>query len=121
MATTSRREGLPYRPAIDGLRALAVSAVVLYHLDGLGIAGGYLGVDLFFVISGYLITGLLCLEIESRGRIDFTGFYERRVRRLLRQSWQRLLRPVKPLHLRSGFGGTPIQPQSVSPVRGKRR
>lgn len=74
---------LKYLPAIDGLRALAVSAVVLYHLHGGGIAGGYLGVDLFFAISGFLITGLLCLEIEASGRVDFVGFYERRVRRLL--------------------------------------
>jgi peptidoglycan/LPS O-acetylase OafA/YrhL len=65
------------------LRALAVAAVVLYHLGLPRVRGGYLGVDLFFVLSGYLITGLLVGEWEGRGRISFRRFYARRARRLL--------------------------------------
>lgn len=70
-------------PEIDGLRALAVLSVVLYHANVPGFSAGYLGVDIFFVISGYLITGLLHHEGRSTGRIDFVAFYARRFRRLL--------------------------------------
>lgn len=70
-------------PEIDGLRALAVLAVVLYHANVPGFNAGYLGVDIFFVISGYLITGQLHNEGQHTGRIDFVAFYARRFRRLL--------------------------------------
>jgi peptidoglycan/LPS O-acetylase OafA/YrhL len=74
------------RPALDGLRAVAVTAVLAYHLQGGGSAavlrGGFLGVDLFFVLSGYLITGLLLDEHRRDGRIDLRAFWARRVRRL---------------------------------------
>jgi peptidoglycan/LPS O-acetylase OafA/YrhL len=70
-----------YLPAIDGLRAIAVLAVVAYHV-GLG-GAGYIGVDIFFVISGYLITCLLRDEKAERDRIDFMAFYARRARRIL--------------------------------------
>jgi peptidoglycan/LPS O-acetylase OafA/YrhL len=70
-------------PAIDGLRALAVFAVVLYHLGISWIPGGFLGVDLFFVISGYVITRLILDSIESANGLDITEFYAARVRRLL--------------------------------------
>ncbi len=70
-------------PEIDGLRAVAVLAVVLYHANVPGFSAGYLGVDIFFVISGYLITGLLHHEGQHTGRIDFLAFYARRFRRLL--------------------------------------
>lgn len=69
-----------YRPDIDGLRGVAVLMVVLFHA-GLGFKGGYVGVDVFFVISGYLITGLLFKELD-RGGIDLAGFWERRLRRI---------------------------------------
>ncbi|MFT3896962.1 MAG: acyltransferase family protein [Thermomonas sp.] len=73
--------GIRYRPEIDGLRAIAVLAVVLYHA---GVGGaGYVGVDLFFVISGYLITSILLAEAQATGGISLLGFYARRVRRIL--------------------------------------
>lgn len=68
---------------LDGLRALAVSAVVVYHLGAGWLPGGFLGVDAFFVISGFLITTLLLAEFERSGRIRFGAFYLRRARRLL--------------------------------------
>ena len=70
-------------PAIDGLRALAVVAVVLYHLGINWIPGGFLGVDLFFVISGYVITRLILDSIESANGLDIREFYAARIRRLL--------------------------------------
>ncbi|WP_374012384.1 acyltransferase family protein [Pseudoxanthomonas koreensis] len=70
-----------YRPDIDGLRAIAVLAVVLYHF-GIGpLHGGFVGVDVFFVISGYLITGIIHREIQA-GTFTFADFYERRIRRI---------------------------------------
>ena len=69
-------------PAIDGLRALAVFAVVLYHLGISWIPGGFLGVDLFFVISGYVITRLILDSIESTNGLDIKKFYAARIRRL---------------------------------------
>ncbi len=74
---------LDYRPALDGLRGIAVLAVIAYHLDVPGFAGGFLGVDLFFVLSGALITTVLLLERDRRGRIDYVRFWARRARRLL--------------------------------------
>ena len=77
------KRGIQYIPAIDGLRAVAVIAVVLYHLGIEWIPGGFLGVDLFFVISGYVITRLLLDSIQQRGGLDLREFYLARVRRLL--------------------------------------
>src|SRR3989442_10652423 len=71
-----------YRPGIDGLRALAVMGVLLYHAGVRWTPGGLLGVDLFFVISGFLITSLLIGELQRSGRIALAGFYGRRARRL---------------------------------------
>lgn len=71
-----------YRRDIDGLRAVAILPVVLYHARIPGVSGGYVGVDVFFVISGFLIAGIIASEIE-RGRFTVTGFYERRARRIL--------------------------------------
>ena len=69
-----------YRKDIDGLRAIAVAAVIVFHLGFA--ATGFLGVDVFFVISGYLITGIVLDDI-ARGRFTFADFYRRRVRRIL--------------------------------------
>ncbi|MFD0857991.1 acyltransferase family protein [Roseovarius aquimarinus] len=71
-----------YRPEIDGLRAVAVIPVILFHAGFAGFAGGYVGVDVFFVISGYLITTILIGEREA-GTYSLLGFYERRARRIL--------------------------------------
>jgi peptidoglycan/LPS O-acetylase OafA/YrhL len=71
-----------YRPEIDGLRAIAVMAVVLFHLGIEPLAGGFVGVDVFFVISGYLITQLILARV-ARGDFSLAGFYLRRIRRLL--------------------------------------
>ena len=72
-----------FRPDIEGLRAVAVIAVVLYHADIPGVAGGYIGVDVFFVISGFLITGLLWREVSAANTIRLGRFYGARARRLL--------------------------------------
>ena len=74
---------MPYVPALDGLRALAVAAVLLYHGDVSWMPGGFLGVEVFFVISGYLITALLLAERQSTGGTAFLKFWARRARRLL--------------------------------------
>ena len=74
--------GIRYIPAIDGLRAVAVIAVMLYHLGFSWIPGGFLGVDLFFVISGYVITRLLLDSIQRSGGLDLRAFYKARIRRL---------------------------------------
>ena len=72
-----------YIPALDGIRALAVIAVVLYHLGAPWMSGGLLGVTMFFVISGYIITKLLLREFSTSGTIDLKSFWIRRARRLL--------------------------------------
>ena len=74
---------LSYSPGLDGLRAIAVMAVLLYHADLTWIPGGYLGVEVFFVISGYLITALLLTEWRQKGTINLKDFWLRRARRLL--------------------------------------
>jgi peptidoglycan/LPS O-acetylase OafA/YrhL len=79
----STPRGIRYIPAIDGLRAVAVIAVMLYHLGFKWIPGGFLGVDLFFVISGYVITRLLLDSIQRSGGLDLRAFYVARIRRLL--------------------------------------
>lgn len=80
---SSAAERQPYSPEIDGLRAIAVTGVVLFHVGLPGLGGGYTGVDVFFVISGYLITRLLAAERARSGAIAFQAFYARRMRRLL--------------------------------------
>ena len=80
---TVRGPALPHLVGLDGLRAVAVVAVVLYHADVMWLPGGFLGVDVFFVLSGFLITSLLLIELDRTGGLDFKSFYLRRARRLL--------------------------------------
>jgi peptidoglycan/LPS O-acetylase OafA/YrhL len=80
---TETRPKTAYRPHLDGIRAIAVVLVILFHLGYAWIPGGFVGVDVFFVLSGYLITGLLVDELTRDGRVDLAHFYARRVRRLL--------------------------------------
>ncbi len=77
----SARSG--FRPDIEGLRAVAVVAVVLFHAEVPGVGGGFVGVDVFFVISGFLITGLLWREVSTTGTVGLRHFYGARARRLL--------------------------------------
>ena len=81
----------PFRPDIEGLRGIAILLVVTYHAGLFGFTGGFIGVDVFFALSGYLITGLLCKEAQKTGRIGLLNFYARRVRRLLPASGVMLL------------------------------
>ncbi|MGL5930549.1 MAG: acyltransferase family protein, partial [Dermatophilaceae bacterium] len=74
---------LPRLPGLDGLRALAVTAVVLFHLDPRWLPGGFLGVDVFFVVSGFLVTTILLREHAATGRVHLRAFWARRARRLL--------------------------------------
>ena len=72
-----------FRPDIQGLRAVAVLLVVFYHAGLNGLSGGYVGVDVFFVISGFVITGLLLRERGTSGRTSLIGFYGRRSKRII--------------------------------------
>ena len=72
-----------FRADIQGLRAIAVIAVMVFHIWPQFARGGYIGVDVFFVISGYLITGILVRSLQNAGRISVLDFYARRIRRLV--------------------------------------
>jgi len=87
----SRPGPLRYLPSLDGLRALAVVAVIVYHANPRWLPGGFIGVETFFVISGYLITLLLVSESEETGRVDLRAFWVRRARRLLPALWLLLI------------------------------
>src|SRR5438445_4581470 len=82
-ANRDAQAGLAFASGLDGVRAAAVAAVVIYHLGAGWLPGGFLGVDVFFVLSGYLITSLLAAERNRSGRIAIGHFYLRRARRLL--------------------------------------
>ncbi len=81
--TAPKAGRIPQLPALDGLRAIAVVAVLLWHAEVGGVRGGFLGVESFFVVSGFLITALLWSERVAAGRISLVGFWARRARRLL--------------------------------------
>ena len=77
-----------YRPDIDGLRAIAVISVIFYHADNSInnfkiLSGGFVGVDIFFVISGFLITSIILKELNSAGNFSFKNFYIRRIKRII--------------------------------------
>ena len=78
----SKRYDAEFRPDIEGLRGLAIVAVVGFHAGVPGLVGGYIGVDVFYVLSGYLITRLILIELARSHTVSFTGFYARRARRL---------------------------------------
>jgi peptidoglycan/LPS O-acetylase OafA/YrhL len=78
---TTQTQTVGYRPEIDGLRALAVIAVIMFHAK-IALNGGYVGVDIFFVISGYLITALIVKDLQ-KGTFTFAAFWERRIRRII--------------------------------------
>ncbi len=80
---TSRPSTITYQPALDGVRALAVLAVLFFHGEVPGFSGGYLGVSVFFTLSGFLITSLLAAETDRQGSVRLGAFYARRARRLL--------------------------------------
>jgi peptidoglycan/LPS O-acetylase OafA/YrhL len=86
MNMTPRHSGDSFRPDLEGLRGVAVLLVVGCHCGISWCAGGFVGVDVFFVLSGYLITGLLASECRTTSRIDLPGFFARRARRLLPES-----------------------------------
>ena len=81
--TPSHEPSFGYQPALDGVRALAVAAVLGFHLGISWMSGGYLGVSVFFTLSGFLITSLLLAEHHRKGMVDLPGFYQRRARRLI--------------------------------------
>ena len=99
-----------FRPDIEGLRAVAILLVVAYHAGVPGFTGGYIGVDVFFVVSGYLITWLLVAEAEQKGRVDFLRFYARRARRLLPASALMLVATV----VASAFVYAPFEQLRIS-------
>ena len=76
-----KNKKLKYRQDIDGIRAISVIAVILFHFDSVYLPGGFLGVDIFFVISGYLITSILIKEFDNK-YFHLTNFYNRRIRRI---------------------------------------
>ncbi|MFI8538126.1 acyltransferase family protein [Staphylococcus pasteuri] len=82
-STRNRGKKLRYMPGLDGLRAIAVIGIIIYHLNKQWLTGGFLGVDTFFVISGYLITSLLLKEYEENGIINLKNFWLRRLKRLV--------------------------------------
>jgi peptidoglycan/LPS O-acetylase OafA/YrhL len=102
---------LPHQPALDGIRALAVGAVLAYHAGQPWARGGFLGVDAFFVLSGYLISSLLLLEWRARGTIALSAFWARRARRLLPALFLMLI----------GVGGYALvfaTPEEIGKIRG---
>src|SRR3954464_12988856 len=81
-ARPAHRSALPHLPGLDGLRGLALAAVLVYHLDRSWLPGGVLGITVFFTLSGFLITSLLLRELDRSGGVDLRAFWLRRARRL---------------------------------------
>jgi peptidoglycan/LPS O-acetylase OafA/YrhL len=95
--------GRPFRPDVEGLRAVAVGLVLLFHGYGTPFTGGFVGVDVFFVISGFLITDILLREHSKTGRVSILGFYGRRVRRILPASTLVVVATVSAAYYFLGF------------------
>ncbi|MDR2844576.1 MAG: acyltransferase, partial [Puniceicoccales bacterium] len=79
---SKKREGHAYIPALDGIRAIAILGVFIYHISPLSLPGGFLGVDVFFVLSGFLITSIILHDLKNK-QFSFSEFYLRRIQRLL--------------------------------------
>ncbi len=107
----TRGESHRYLPALDGVRAFAVASVIVFHVGFAHAGGGFLGVDIFFVLSGFLITGLLLGEREKTGGIRLPAFWGRRARRLL----PALLTMLVVLAAYTWAGGPGMNPQTVRP------
>ena len=103
---------MKYRPEIDGLRALAVVPVILFHAGFELFNGGFVGVDVFFVISGYLITTIIFEDIENK-RFSIVNFYERRARRIL----PNLFRAAYGIHIQANGMHTSITKKSAGKIR----
>ena len=88
----SEETRMGYQPALDGLRALSVIAVILYHAGIHWIPGGFIGVEVFFVVSGFLITSLMIDEQHSNGKVDLKQFWIRRFRRPERDNFRSPMR-----------------------------
>ena len=82
-SSTAPRVGLPYNSALDGLRGVAILLVILSHAHAPLFQGAFYGVDIFFVLSGFLITSLLLQEVQTHGRVDYVRFVRRRLYRLM--------------------------------------
>jgi peptidoglycan/LPS O-acetylase OafA/YrhL len=106
--------GPAFRPDLEGLRGIAILLVVAYHAGVRGFSGGYVGVDVFFVLSGYLISGLLLREFNATGRLDLIAFYARRARRLLPAASLVLVATIAACHFiyapfeQQGFTGSAV-------------
>src|SRR2546430_10516208 len=112
----NQRSGfVPPIPALDGIRAIAVIAVLLYHADLLWAPGGFLGVEVFFVLSGFLITALLWSELVASGGLGFRGLWARRARRLPPALLGLPLLPPPPLPFR-GAAEDPARPGRLAPA-----
>ena len=108
-----------FRADIEGLRAVAVTAVVLFHAAVPGINGGYVGVDVFFVISGFLITGLLWREVSGTGSVRLRSFYGARARRLLMRGVPQRARRGRSVDREQKVAacGRPLSPPRVASLR----
>ncbi len=95
MRAETTRHGIAYRPEIDGVRAVAVLGVILCHAGFTWIPGGFLGVDLFFAVSGYLITAIISADL-AHGSFSIARFYERRIRRIVPALMLMLLLTIPP-------------------------
>jgi peptidoglycan/LPS O-acetylase OafA/YrhL len=118
-ADTPGGTDLEFRGDVEGLRAVAVLLVVLYHSGVSWVPGGFVGVDVFFVISGFLITGLLIREHERRGAISLSGFYARRARRILPAAMVVLIGVILLAHYEQNFlsYGNPQNVNTVTDVK----
>lgn len=92
MSDSTKATSLTYNPSLDGIRALAATIIVFYHAKTASLTGGFLAVDMFFVLSGYLITSLLLKELRTTETLDYPKFMRRRFNRLVPALWAFFIR-----------------------------